>query len=102
MSLPCMITATMPMVKQCPYVDEIDVGTVTFTWAGDAPDLHNVAANVQSWAAQKATHEEATRALADTWGAQVETAWRTGGMDVTCASGGKDGIPRHRIGTARA
>lgn len=76
------LTASMPMVKRCPYHDELDVGTVAFTWDREAPDLHDVASSVVAFAEQEVTHEAATQHLADAWECEVRTTWTTAGMAV--------------------
>lgn len=80
---PMTVTATMPMVHRCPYVDELDMGVVTFTWNREAPDLHDVAADVRRYADESVTHEQATQHLATSWGCPVTTEWVTAGMVVT-------------------
>lgn len=72
----------MPIVKRCPYVDEWDLGSITFTWEREAPDLHLVAAEIARWAIVTATHEYATERLAILFDAHVETTWTTAGMSV--------------------
>ena len=85
-----MITVTMPVLKQCPYVDELDAGHLSITFPEDAPELHNLAAQVQKLCAGPVTHEDFTRSVADMLGgdALVVTRWHTGPWDVEVTEGG--------------
>ena len=81
-----MITVTMPILKRCPFVDELDAGHLAITFGEDAPELHNLAAQVRKLCAEPITHEDFTRSVADMFGggALVVTTWHTGPWDVEC------------------
>ena len=87
-----MITVTMPVLKRCPFVDELDAGHLAVTFAEDAPELHNLAAQVQKLCAEPVTHEDFTRSVADMLGggALVVTTWNTGPWSVEVREGGGD------------
>ena len=74
-----IVTATMPVTKLCPYVDEVDYGTLTATWEGDAPELHELARVVHALANERLTHEDYTARVQHLLSAAtVETEWQTG------------------------
>ena len=77
-------TLRRQVIKQCPYKDETDVGTLTIVIPDEAPELHNLAAAVDKLAAGPVSHEDFTAAVADMLppGSQVTTTWRTGPWDV--------------------
>lgn len=71
----------------CPYRDEMDEGTVELTFdvpAGDGPELHGLAAQID-YSEIRLSHEDMTRSLLELTDAQrVVTRWHTAGLDVTC------------------
>lgn len=73
---------TASVVKLCPFYDEVDMGTVTFTWRGYAPELHALAARLRAYRDVRISHEDFTRALVETTGAKVVTTWSTAGLSV--------------------
>ena len=79
-----MITVTMPVLKQCPFKDELDAGELAVTFPEDAPELHNLAAQVLKLCAEPVTHEDFTRGVLDMLGGEglVVTRWHTGPWDV--------------------
>lgn len=86
------VTVTGPIRKLCPYRDERDEGTATLTFdlpSGDAPELHQLAKQLDAIGDQKASHEDYTRALYATWQhaglTHVETLWHTAGLEIRCA-----------------
>ena len=81
-----MITVTMPVLKRCPFVDETRRGPTGHHVREDAPELHNLAAQVQKLCAEPVTHEDFTRSVADMLGGEalVVTTWHTGPWDVEC------------------
>lgn len=85
---PMKVTVTADAAKFCPYMDEEDTGTLEMTFdvtAGDAPELHRLAQQLEAWSSQARSHEEFTRWVAQSTGAvRVVSRWRTAGMDVTC------------------
>lgn len=81
------LTVTSPVIKRCPYVDEVDEGTVTLTFAvdvGDGPELHGLSRYLNGFANQSLSHEAFTRAVYHrTAAVEVESTWTTAGMTVT-------------------
>lgn len=75
-----MITIRMPVIKPCPFADEMDAGEVEITLPGDAPELHSLAKKVYGLCADPVTHEQFTRAILDLLGGEglVVARWRTG------------------------
>jgi hypothetical protein len=84
-----MITITMPVLKPCPFVGELDAGELAITFPGDAPELHNLAAQVQKLCAEPVTHEDFTRGVLDMLGGEglVVTRWHTGPWSVEVREG---------------
>lgn len=85
-----MITIRLPVSKPCPYVPEQDDGELAVTWPGDAPELHQFAAQLARLTAEPITHEAFTRAvlaLPGCAGALVVSWWRTGPFDIECREG---------------
>lgn len=77
---------TARVVKRCPFREETDRGTAIITFAGDATELHDLAAVLGFWSSDRISHEDYTRRLAEYTGAHVTTTWRTAGMEIACAS----------------
>jgi hypothetical protein len=77
-------TVTRPIIKQCPFRNETDAGTLTITFPGEAPELHNLAARIDEICAEPVTHEEFTLAIADLLpdGTHIRTTWNTGPWSV--------------------
>lgn len=80
------VRITADVAKLCPVKDEIDTGTVTLTYQteGSALELHGLRAYLDRYATVRLSHEEFTRRVADDTGAEVESAWTTADMKVTC------------------
>lgn len=87
------VSATFPVRHLCPFVDEVDDGTVTINWAcsGSTFELHNLAAYLSDWADSTLTHEAITDRIAHDLataspGIQlvaVTTTWATAGGSIT-------------------
>ena len=79
-----MITIRRLMAKRCPYVDEVDVGTLTITAPIDAPELHDLEAQTDKMAAVPVSHEDFTRQVAALLPPGSVAVWetRTGKWDV--------------------
>jgi hypothetical protein len=75
-----MITITRPVVKACPYRDELDFGTLAITFPYDASELHALSRQVDEVAGEPITHEEYTRRVLSLLpeGSSVVTTWGTG------------------------
>lgn len=54
------VTATGSLRHRCPYVDELDEGTVEITWStlGATFELHALRAYLDQWEDVKVSHEE--------------------------------------------
>lgn len=88
-----MITTRMIVTKRCPYVDEIDVGTLAVTMPGDAPELHGLAEKITAIGHGRISHEEFTRQVLALLPrpALVVTHWQTGPWDdVECREGDEE------------
>lgn len=71
-------TIRCPIVKQCPYYRETDRGELTITFQGPAPELHELAGDVDEIAREPISHEQFTAAVAALVpGAEVVTRWET-------------------------
>lgn len=91
------VTLTCPITHLCPYVDEVDVGTVTIDYSpdGDPIELHELAAFLRSFHGQRVTHEALTQSIADRYpGVHVATTWTTAGVEVTCRAVSRDCLDR--------
>lgn len=82
------VTITAEVEKRCPYKDEQDTGTAVlrFDVLKDAPELHELADHLATWADIALSHEEFTAMLRDRWWSEgcrsVTTTWQTAGMTV--------------------
>lgn len=91
---PVEMTVTAPLRHLCPFVDEVDEGTVTVTWAvdGTTHELHALADYLRGWKDSTVSHEEITDRIAHDLQAtglhvrEVTTAWTTAGMEVRCST----------------
>lgn len=89
-------TAAGDIRHRCPYVDELDVGTVVVEWSagGATLELHALREWLDGFAEQTVSHEELTRTI---YGAlceldrifvhHVTTRWTTAGMLVEIRAG---------------
>ena len=81
-------TIRRPVIKRCPFKDETDAGELVITFPGDAPELHNLAVQVDELAAKPVTHEDFTAAVAEMVPeARVVTTWHTGPWSVEVSEG---------------
>jgi NADPH-dependent 7-cyano-7-deazaguanine reductase QueF len=109
-TVPCDATVTVStaalMRHRCPFVDELDRGTVHITWttAGRTFELHALADWLAGFADQAVSHEELTEriraelAAADgVTAVAVRSEWTTAGTQVEVTAGV---VPRepHRPG----
>ena len=72
-----MITVRWQLAKHCPYVDEIDVGTLTITCPRDAPELHALATDIRKISAEPVSHEEFTRQVEALLPSGSTVTWET-------------------------
>jgi hypothetical protein len=81
-------TIRRPVIKQCPFRNETDTGELVIIFNGGAPELHGLAASVDSIAADPITHEEFTRRVTALVpeAISVTTTWHTGPWSVECSA----------------
>jgi NADPH-dependent 7-cyano-7-deazaguanine reductase QueF len=89
------MSITAPAQHLCPFVNEVDAGTVTISWetAGATFELHSLRAYIESFTEAEISHEELTdtirNVLSEAPGITsfaVQSSWTTAGMEVTCSS----------------
>ena len=92
------VTVTASMTHLCPFVDEVDHGTITITWQPDTEgghtiELHSLRAYLDGFAEDRIAHEDLTRRVADDLDTlpgltvtAVESGWLTAGMGVRCST----------------
>lgn len=89
------LSVTAPLRHMCPFIDEVDDGTVTINWStcGNTVELHSLAQYLAQFADWRISHEALTDQIKhDIDGVQgifattVATSWKTAGMDVTCST----------------
>jgi hypothetical protein len=70
--------------KRCPFKDEMDSGELVIVFDGTAPELHQLAKEVDSLASNPISHENFTGQLAAILppGTSVTTTWNTGPWSV--------------------
>lgn len=78
-----------PVVKRCPFKDEVDAGELVITLAGRAPELHELGERIDRLAAHPVSHEDFTREVCALLpeGARVVTTWHTGPWAVEVTEG---------------
>ena len=82
-----MIRFGRMVAHRCPHAnDDVDIGELEIELPDDAPELHALARQIDTFADVDITHEEYTRQIAKLLptGARVHTTWRTGGWLVDC------------------
>ena len=60
-----MITIRRPVIKRCPFKDELDAGELTIVIGGPAPELHALGSRVDEIAGKPVSHEDFTVAVAE-------------------------------------
>lgn len=87
------VSATSPIQHMCPFVQEVDNGTITISWdtAGWTLELHALRAYLNTFRDREISHEELTAEIeAELSGfvgieaVTVATTWRTASMEVKC------------------
>ena len=97
-----MITLKRPVIKRCPFRDETDAGELIIVLPLEAPELHNLAAQVDALCADAVTHEDFTAFVAALVpGAAVSTTWSTGPWSVE-VTGGDIALLRERVDSGGA
>jgi hypothetical protein len=83
-------TIRRPVIKRCPFKDETDAGELVITFAGEAPELHALAAEIDALCAGPVSHEAFTKAVYALIPAAslVVTTWNTGPWSVEITEGG--------------
>lgn len=94
------VTATANIRHMCPFVQEIDNGTITVTWDADGwtIELHSLRAYLSTFRDREISHEELTEEIRAELNSHhglsvrsVVTNWDTAGMEVRCAT-----LPTHQ------
>lgn len=89
------LTATAPIQHMCPFIQEVDNGTITVSWdaQGWTFELHALRAYFNTFAEREISHEELTNEvwheLTGHYGignVSVTSSWRTAGMEVLCST----------------
>lgn len=89
------LTVTANLQHMCPFVHEVDSGSVTITWETDGwtIELHSLRAYLNTFHDRKISHEELTEEIRAELNSHkwinitsVNTSWRTAGMEVSCFS----------------
>jgi hypothetical protein len=81
------IRLRMPVVKECPFREETDIGRLRIiVYGADAPELHALAARIEDLAVKPGgiSHEDYTAAVAALCpaGSKVTSWWRTGPWEI--------------------
>jgi NADPH-dependent 7-cyano-7-deazaguanine reductase QueF len=93
------MSATADIQHLCPFVQEVDNGTVTVTWeaAGWTLELHSLRAYLNTFMDREIAHEELTEEiraeLSSAHGINnvtVNSSWHTAGMEISCFTKGQD------------
>lgn len=101
------VTATYPLAHLCPFVDEVDTGTVNIVWTTDGStfELHALGAWLTGFAEKRFTHEELTAMIAAVLWNQpgigpvtVVTHWTTAGAGVVVSCSSSETPPAARYG----
>lgn len=86
---------TAGVQHMCPFVNEVDNGSVTITWDTDGwtLELHALRKYLNTFSDREISHEELTSEIRAELNSHhginavaVESAWRTAGMEVRCST----------------
>ena len=89
------MSATADIQHMCPFVNEVDNGTITIGWTADGwtLELHSLRGYLNTFNYREISHEELTeevRAELSTHHGindiNVNSTWRTAGMEVQCST----------------
>ena len=89
------LATTADIQHMCPFVNEVDNGTVRITWDADGwtLELHSLRAYLNTFHDREISHEELTDEIRAEIGSRhginnvkVESTWRTAGMEVLCVT----------------
>lgn len=76
---------TASVSHRCPFVAEVDIGSVTIEFAGPAPELHALRRFLDGFHDQALTHEQVAEAIANAYPEAAVTAeFTTAGLLVRC------------------
>jgi NADPH-dependent 7-cyano-7-deazaguanine reductase QueF len=92
-----LVTVTRAISHLCPYVDEVDIGTISVSWDNDAHriELHGMGVFLDKWAKERISHEDMTDRIAEHFApCIVVTTWNTAGFVVTVKAGGDGSLLR--------
>lgn len=87
------LTATAGIQHMCPFVQEVDNGTVAITWRAEGwtIELHSLRSYLSSFHERAISHEELTEEIRAELNSHhgisieaIETLWRTAGMGIRC------------------
>jgi NADPH-dependent 7-cyano-7-deazaguanine reductase QueF len=87
------VTATSPIQHLCPFVDEVDNGTITITWRtnGATFELHSLRKYISGFKVSEISHEALTDLIRHDLSTErgislisVESSWTTADMEVQC------------------
>lgn len=87
------MSATADIQHMCPFVHEVDNGSVTISWEAEGwtLELHALRAYLRTFADREIAHEELTAEIRDELSGHyginnvsVTSSWRTAGMEVAC------------------
>jgi len=90
------VSVSSPLKHRCPFVDEVDDGSVDISWrcVGQTLELHSLAEWLRQWEASELSHEATTNSIKHALSAfggikdvTVTTRWATAGMSVTVTGG---------------
>lgn len=97
------VSTTAQLQHMCPFVHEVDNGSVTVHWDTDGWtfELHSLRDYLNSFTDREVSHEDLTAEIRAELGAHhginnvtVETKWRTAGMEVACSSSPTHAAPQ--------
>ena len=89
------MSTTAPVEHLCPFVDEVDYGTVTIVWFanGSTFELHALRTYLDGFKDSRLSHEELTDRVRHDLSVlpgveliRVESTWETAGMEVRCST----------------
>jgi NADPH-dependent 7-cyano-7-deazaguanine reductase QueF len=89
------VTATADLQHLCPFVDEVDHGTITIAWHcnGATLELHSLREYLDGFKDSELSHEALTDLIRHDLSViaridliSVTTTWQTAGMEVTCST----------------
>lgn len=89
------LSAKANIQHMCPFVHEVDNGTITITWDTDGwtIELHSLREYLATFGDREISHEALTQEVRDELGTHyginvisVTSSWRTAGMEVLCST----------------